>query len=192
MMPRAAAAIVAIVCWAGLAIQFSVTYDTQHNAVASLWVLARFFTILTNLGLALVMTWAAVGGRPAPLLIGGATIAILLVGIVYALLLAGLHELHGRAVIADILLHKVSPILMALWWLLFAPRAKLRWSAALWWSIYPLLYFAYVLVRGAEDGKYPYPFMDVGKLGWLQTLLNAGGIAMAFIVAGFLLVWIDR
>ena len=33
--------------------------------------------------------------------------------------------------------------------------------------------------------------MDVGKLGWPQTLINAGGIAMAFLLAGFLLVWFD-
>jgi hypothetical protein len=33
--------------------------------------------------------------------------------------------------------------------------------------------------------------MDVAKLGWLQTALNAGGIALAFIIAGLLLVWID-
>ena len=34
--------------------------------------------------------------------------------------------------------------------------------------------------------------MDVGKLGWTQTAINAGGIAMGFIVAGLLLVWIDQ
>jgi len=33
--------------------------------------------------------------------------------------------------------------------------------------------------------------MDVGKLGPVQTAINAGGIAMAFILAGFALVWID-
>ena len=192
MTLRIAAALVAIVCWAGLAIQFSATYAAHPDIAATLWILARFFTVLTNLALAVVTTWIAVGGRPSAMLLGGLTLAILLVGVVYASLLAGLHELRGPALVADILLHKVSPILMALWWLLFAPRNKLRWNAPLWWTAYPLLYFAYVLARGAEDGKYPYPFLDVGKLGWLQTALNAGGIAMAFILAGFLLVWIDR
>ena len=80
---------------------------------------------------------------------------------------------------------------MTLWWLLFAPRARLKSSAPLWWATYPLLYFAYAVARGQAGGRYPYPFMDVGKLGWPQTLLNAGGIAMAFLIAGFLLVWFD-
>lgn len=97
----------------------------------------------------------------------------------------------AAALVADILLHKVSPVLMVIWWLLFAPRARLKWSAPFWWGAYPLSYFAYALARASLDGKYPYPFMDVGKIGWLQTALNALGIAMAFILAGLLLVWID-
>jgi hypothetical protein len=34
--------------------------------------------------------------------------------------------------------------------------------------------------------------MDLGKLGWTQTALNAAAIAIAFILAGLALVWIDR
>ena len=185
------AAFVAIVCWAGLAVQFSASYQSHHHVLATLWVLARYFTIITNLLLAFAMTGVAVGRRVQPLLLGGLTIAILLVGAVYALLLQGLFHLSGGALVADVLLHKVSPVLMALWWLFYAPRAQLKWSAPLWWALYPLAYFAYALLRGSIDHLYPYPFIDLGKLGWLQTALNAGGIASSFILAGFALVWID-
>ena len=192
LMPRLAAAVVAIVCWTGLAIQFSASYANHPDVLVTLWILARFFTVLTNLLVAATMTWVATGGRASPNLLGGVTLAILLVGIIYWVLLRGLHVLAGPALIANILLHDVSPVLMALWWLLFAPRAKLRWSAALWWIAYPLAYLVYVLGRGQLDHKYPYPFLDVGKLGWTQAVLNVGGIALGFILAGFLLVWIDR
>jgi hypothetical protein len=190
-MPRLAAALVAIVCWAGLAVQFSSTYGNQHDVLASLWVLARFFTIITNLLLAVAMTMAATGGRVPAIVLGGLTLAILFVGVIYATLLQNLYHLTGGARVADILLHKVSPALMALWWLLFAPRKRLKWSAPLWWSLYPLGYLAYALGRGRLDGRYPYPFIDLGRLGWLQTALNSGGIALAFIIAGLTLVWID-
>ena len=190
-MRNAAAALVAIICWAGLAIQFSATFANQHHVVPTLWVLLRFFTVITNLAVAIVMTWVATGGRASARLLGGITISILLVGAVYMLLLRGLLELSGGALLADLLLHKVSPIAMALWWLLFAPRKALRWADALWWCLYPLGYFAYALARGHFDHRYPYPFVDVGKLGWTQTLINAGGIAMAFMLAGFVVVWID-
>jgi hypothetical protein len=191
-MRNAAAALVAIVCWAGLAVQFAATYGVQHDVTATLWVLARFFTILTNLLVAVTMTWVAIGRKVSPEVLGGLTLALLLVGVIYMTLLRGLMHLNGPALIADTLFHKVSPVLMALWWLLFAPRAKLRWSAPILWAIYPLGYLIYVLARGRMDGRYPYPFIDVGKLGWLQTALNVGGIALGFILAGFALVWIDR
>ena len=191
-MPRIAAALVAIICWAGLALEFSSSYANHPDVLVTLWILARFFTVLTNLLLALTMTWAALGGRPSANFLGGVTLAILLVGVVYWALLQGLEVLTGAHRIANILLHKVSPAAMALWWLLFAPRAKLRWSAPLWWFLYPFAYLVYALGRGALDQKYPYPFLDVGRIGWVQTALNVGGIAFGFILAGFALVWIDR
>ena len=190
-MRSAAAALVAIICWAGLAIQFSATFANQHHVIPTLWVLLRFFTVITNLIVAIAMTLEAIGKRLPPFVLGGATISILLVGVVYMTLLRGLVELSGGALLADTLLHKAAPVAMTLWWLLFAPRARLKSGAPLWWASYPLLYFAYAVARGQAGDRYPYPFMDVGKLGWPLTLINAGGIAMAFLLAGFLLVWFD-
>jgi hypothetical protein len=192
MMRKAAAALVALICWAGLAIQFSATFASQGDVVATLWVLLRFFTVLTNLAVAIVMTAEALGRRVPPLVLGGVTIAIILVGAVYMLFLRGLLELSGGALLADSLLHKVSPIAMALWWLALAPHRALKWDAPAKWAAYPIVYFAYALARAHFDNRYPYPFMDVGKLGWTQVLINAGGIAMAFIVAGVALVALDR
>ena len=68
---------------------------------------------------------------------------------------------------------------------------RLKFDAPLVWAAYPVAYFAYALTRGHFDGRYPYPFMDVGKIGWTQTALNAGGIALGFMLAGYVLVWID-
>jgi hypothetical protein len=190
-MRNLAAALVALICWAGLAIQFSATYATQHDVGATLWILLRFFTILTNLAVAITMTAVTIGRKVSPFLLGGLTLAIVLVGIVYMTLLRGLIELSGGALLADTLLHKVSPIAMTLWWLFFAPRARLNRGDPVLWASYPLAYFAYALVRAHYDGHYPYPFMNVAKLGWTQTAINAGGIAMGFLLGGLLLVWID-
>ena len=190
-MPRIAAALVALVCWAGLSIQFAATYGNHPDVATTVWILLRFFTVITNVFVAIAMTAVALGRRVSPFLLGGLTLAIMLVGVVYMTLLRGMMELSGGALLGDLLLHKVSPVAMALWWLLFAPRAKLGWNAPLWWSLYPLAYFAYAVGRGILGDKYPYPFMDVDKLGWVQTMLNAGGIAFGFILAGLGLVWVD-
>jgi hypothetical protein len=190
-MGRAAAAFIAILCWVGIAINFWASYSHTHDVLVSLWNLARFFTIISNLAVALAMTAVAAGKRVPPSVLGGLTLAILLVGIVYATLLRGLHPLSGPALVADYLLHYVSPVAMAAYWLLFVPRGRLRRSAPWWWVLFPTAYFIYALGRGRLDHRYPYPFIDVGKLGWQQVALNAAGIAFAFILAGFALVWID-
>lgn len=190
-MRNAAAALVAIVCWAGLGVQFAATLGHDHQVVSALWTLARFFTITTNLLVALLMTWIAIGRRVPPLILGGLTLSDLLVGVVYGLLLRGLHPLNGAALAANVLLHDVSPVLMALWWLLFAPRDRLQWNAPWLWALYPFAYLLYVLARGRFDGRYPYPFINPPKIGWAQTALNVGGIALGFIICGFALVWID-
>jgi hypothetical protein len=190
-MRNAFAALIAIVCWAGLAIQFSHTYGFEHQVPLTLWVIGRFFTVTTNLLVALVMTWVAIGRRTSAEVLGGLTLSIILVGVVYWALLQNLHHLTGSAQVANLLLHRASPFAMTLWWVLFAPRARLKWNAPWLWVAYPVAYFIYVLGRGRFDGRYPYPFIDVGHLGWLQVGINAAGIALAFILAGFLLVWID-
>jgi len=190
-MPRAAAALVALICWVGLVLQFSLSFAGQHDVVATLWALLRFFTIITNLLVAIAMTLIAIERPVSPLVLGGLALAILLVGIVYATLLAGLEHPAGLAALVNNLLHRLSSIAMALWWLFFAPRARLKPNAPLVWVAYPVVYFAYALARGHFDGRYPYPFIDVGKIGWVQTALNAGGIALGFVLVGYALVWTD-
>ncbi len=191
---RLTAAFVALVAWCGLAIQWQASSALTGDGAAALWAMLRFFTILTNLLVALVFTTAAAGAAWAarPFVLGGTTLAIILVGIVYFLLLRGLLELSAGALAADWLLHKATPALVPLWWLAFAPKGRLRWRDPFLWSLLPLVYFGYALARAAADGRYPYPFMDVARLGWGQTLLNALAIAAGFLAGGLLFVRLDR
>ncbi len=189
---RLAALLIALVAWVGLAVQLQASIGLTGSAGAALWAMARFFTVLTNLLVALTFTVAALRGRASPFALGGATLAILLVGIVFALLLNGLVELSGGALLADALLHRATPVLVPVWWLAFSPKGGLKQTDPFLWMLYPLCYFAYALARAQLDGRYPYPFMDAGRLGWLQTGLNAVEVAAGFLLAGLLLVWLDR
>ena len=137
-MARVAAVFIALVCWTGIAINLWNSYSHTHDLLATLWNVARFFTIICNVALAVAMTGVALGKRASPMLLGGLTLAILLVGIVYATLLKGLHPLSGLGLIADHLLHDATPILMSIYWLLFVPRGRLRWSTPWWWVTFPL------------------------------------------------------
>ena len=190
-MRRVAAGVIALMAWVGLAVQFRATFVLTGSVLETLAILLRFFTVITNLLVALTMSWVAAGRRVTPSWLGGVTLAILLVGIVYFTLLRGLVELSGGAVLADALLHKVVPALVALYWLL-PPHGGLRLRDPLLWTLYPLSYFGYALIRGAVEKRYPYPFIDVGRIGISQTLVNASLIAAAFLVGGLTLVALDR
>ncbi len=154
----------------------------------------RYFTVLGNVAVAVVFGGIAAGRRgcSAPVVVGGATLAIVLVGVVYALLLRGLLDLSGGAWVADVLLHWVTPVLAALYWLGLQPKRGLGAGAPLLWLAAPALYFAYALVRGAAEGRYAYPFLEVDRLGWGAVLLTAGVMAAGFLVAGYGMVWLDR
>ena len=59
-------------------------------------------------------------------------------------------------------------------------------------ATYPLAYFAYALVHGASDGKYPYPFMDIPKVGWASALTTLAIILVAYLLVGTVFVWLGR
>ena len=190
---RTAAALLAAITWTGLTVQFHATFALQGSLGSTLTVLLWYFTITTNLLVAVVFTGIAIGGDrfARPSLLGATTLYILLVGVIYGLLLHGIEELSGGSAIANILLHVVTPILVPIYWLIFTPKGKLNRRDPLLWAIYPLTYLFYALIRGEFTGRYPYPFLNVDQLGWPRTILNAFLIAAAFLVASQLFVWFD-
>lgn len=190
---RAAAAAIALVCWAGLAIQFNAIMDQGTSASMTLWIMLRYFTILTNLIVAIVFTGVALGkvAFTSPSLLGGATMAIVLVGVVYHLLLRGLLELSGGAKLADTILHYVTPISVLAFWLFLAPKGALTRRDLPLWIAYPLVYLVYALARGGAERIYAYPFLDVAKHGWPQVAVTSLLILLALLAGGFALIWVD-
>ena len=191
---RWAAALVAASAWIGIAVQFDASLRTVGSIAGTAWTMALFFTVIANLATAILFTGIAWGKESyaQPVVTGGATVIMLLVGITYALLLRGLIELSGGAKLADFLLHSVTPVLVPLFWLAFAPKGLLRWRDPWLWAAAPLLYLPYALARGAIGGRYAYPFIDVARIGGAQVALNALGLAVAFVGASFALVALDH
>jgi hypothetical protein len=191
---RLAAACIAAVAWAGLALQGIVVYQENSSVLLTLWILFAFFTITTNLLVAVVFTGIAMNRAVfrSAWVVAGTMLSILLVGVIYALLLHGLTELSGGSAVANVLVHMVTPVVVPLFWILFVVKGRLTWQNPLLWAIYPLAYLAYGLTRGTITGKYPYPFMDVLSLGWQKTAINSFWIAVAFMLCSFAIVWIDH
>jgi hypothetical protein len=191
---RAFAAGIAAIAWIGLIVQCVTTYSETLSLTVALWTLVAYFTITTNLLVALVFTFIAIKGNlpGSDAMVAGTMVSIALVGVVNALLLWGALELSGGSALVDKLLHVATPILVPLFWAFFARKGSLSWRDPWLWAIYPLAYLAYGITRGVATGKYAYPFLNAMKLGWQRTALNAFLIAIGFMVSGFAVVWIDH
>ncbi len=193
-VPRALALVIAASAIFGLAVQFAATFAQTGSIGASLWILLRYFTIIANLLVALVFAGVALRRTffDSPRVLGGTTLIILLVATVYQILLRGTLQQNGTEKLADLFLHSVTPLLVLVAWALYAPKGGLRTRDPLLWAAIPISYLGYALARGARDGLYPYPFIDVGQIGWAQTVINAVAIAVGFLVVGVVMVWFDR
>ena len=189
-MPRTtatAAGLIAILAWVGLAVQFDASFQSLHSIPNTTWIMLRYFTILTNLSVAVIFTAMALGLKVRASILGGVTISILLVGIVYGILLRGLIELSGGAKLADFILHTAVPILVPLYWLVLAERGELRRRDSIYWMAIPISYFIYALILGAYEGVYAYPFLDFPTIGIRATAAYAIAMAMGFYATGWIM-----
>jgi hypothetical protein len=108
---------------------------------------------------------------------------------IYHTLLAGLWRPTGLQLLADTLLHTVTPALFLVDFLAFPPGEAARWRSAWKALVFPLAYGAWSLVHGAATGFYPYPFLDVGKRGYgavlvTMLLMGAGFYAVTLALTG--------
>lgn len=189
LFARASAALVAVTGLAALTAQFGVSFGLTGSVGGTFWVLAGYFTVLTNVLVTLTFAAIATRGVAAPASWqAGLTLWILIVGVVYHLLLARLWAPEGLAWWADQGLHSAVPGLAALWWLGFAPKRGLTRRDAALWLVWPGLYLVYALVRGWFTGLYPYPFIDVAALGYGGVAVNGAALLVAFFLGGWALV----
>lgn len=189
--------------WSALAIQmylvFWVRWQEQASLLGGLVNFFSYFTVLSNTLVAVVLSHAAFGREGsarrfflAPATASGITASIVLVGLAYSLLLRHLWQPEGWQWLADELLHDVMPLVFVVYWWCCVEKGSLRLRHLLAWLLYPLVYFAYVLLRGHTIGVYPYPFIDVASLGFTQVLVNALAILLGFIAIGLLLLGLDH
>jgi hypothetical protein len=201
-MKRCVAA-AALAGWVGLAVQqyliFYSRWSTGASLLGGLVNFFSFFTVLTNTLVVVVLSYAVVHRDSAakrfflaPSVSSAIAVSIVLVSLAYNLLLRHLWQPEGFQFIADELLHDVMPLLFVVYWWRYVPKGALRFKHIGLWVLYPLVYFAYVLLRGDLLGQYQYPFIDVGTLGYPQVFMNAGGILTGFVLIALAVVGLDK
>jgi len=200
--------------WAGIAVGViglaldwwvifpSVAIVTEANPVARslpgtfiyFW---TFFTHLTNLWLVLTYAsvlsgWRWLGWFRRPVVMASAAAFITLVMLYYHFMLAPTLTMEGALAVATWLLHYVAPVLYLAWWALFAPHGMLRFKHIGLMLLPGVGYVAWVLLRGAVVGEYPYDILDAGKFGYVAVAIGVAALLVAVTIFSVILVFADR
>ena len=190
----------ALLTWTAIILQFVLILQNRvHSVSETLIQFFSYYTILTNILVACCFTTVAMKRAPGkhaffadPGVLAAIAVYITIVGGVYNLILRVLWAPTGLQFLVDELLHTVVPLVYVAFWLILAAKARLRWSNIYYWLLYPLGYFIAILIRGALSGFYPYPFINVTKLGWPQVIVNSALVTGSFILLSLLVIFLSR
>ncbi len=198
---RTAAGVIAAIAWAAVIGQLAIGFVHAPARGQPYWRvpidLYGYFTIWSNTLVALVATTAArrhpgQGLLTTPGTRAATVVYILVVGAIYNTLLIGLNPVSGFGWVTDRLLHMVVPAAYPLWWLLAVPRGQIGWGLLLPGLAFPTAYSFVALAKGAITGRYAYFFIDLGKFGVTQVLINIAGLVLLFAALMAMLIAFDR
>lgn len=196
---RIAQFIIASITWVAVILQFYLQIVNRTTAVPEAVIrYFSYFTILTNLLVAVCFTSLLLKERKAerffkqPSVLTGVTVYILIVGLVYNLVLRSQWNPQGLQLLADNLLHSITPLFALLYWIVYVPAKEISWKQTPAWMLYPFFYLIYIMIRGSFSNFYPYFFIDVSKLGYTKAFTNAVYVTVAFFAVSLVLIWIGR
>lgn len=106
--------------------------------------------------------------------------SVMVTGIVYNGLLRGMEQDTALYRFNDAVQHIVNPVLAPAVWAAFDPHGQITARRAGLASVIPLMWAAVTLARGARIDWYPYPFLDVPRMGYRGV-----GVALSVVLAGF-------
>jgi len=189
---------IAVVEWLALIVQlvlFVLVYPlTPVGVLQGVLLFGSFFTIISNLLVAVAATRIALQPNAAAhgKLPGAVAVYITIVAVIWFILLRGTYPLGGIGAVVDALMHEIIPPVYVIVWIAFLPHGLLRVRDAATWLILPLCYAAWMFGRGAVDGWYPYPFLNVASIGYPRAMVVTVEFVALFFVVGLIFVGLDR
>jgi hypothetical protein len=193
--------LIAVVACLGPVLQYGLMVhdETLVSAAVKSVEFFSYFTILSNMLAAAALTaplaapasrfaaWAEQSGPRAAI-----ATYLAITGVVYHLLLASQWSPRGLRLLADTLLHTVTPIAYLADLVLRGGQGQARWIAAAKAMAFPALFGVWTLVHGALSGWYPYPFMNVSKRGYPAVVLTMVEMSLAFAAVALIFVTLSR
>ncbi len=177
----------------GVSVQFIISINraiAEDNSVSQVVInMLGYFTILTNTFAAVVLTILSLLPNSkigkvfaTPEVFGCVVSSMLWVGIGFHLLLSDYWSPDGMEAVSNYLNHYIVPSSLLIVWLIFPPETQISKRTPLLWEIYPLIYGAYIIIRGEIIDKYPYPFFDINVIGYPKALWN--GLVILIVILG--------
>jgi hypothetical protein len=200
---RILAAATAAACWLGLALQFALIIQATQGVadsgglkfplLAAVAVFLSFLTLQITFVVALITSRAVLAASPiVSNRVSSALAAYMVAGsIIFSVALQPYWHHAGTQLLADVLLHGLTPVLYLAFWLA-APKSPLQWRDAILWLFYPAIYLALLLFAARWTGFYPYPFVDVRLLGFWSLLFNGVALGITFLSIGLAIVLVSR
>ena len=155
-----------------------------------------FFTIWSTIVVAIVAGYFVYQPRAASprfqTIWLSALLMISVTGLIYHFALADLVDTQGAAAVSNACNHILTPLAFVLAWLIVGPRGWISLKLIMASFILPLSWILLTLIRGAIVDAYPYPFVNVVKLGYGLVLMNLVVILLACCVLALLLWGVDK
>ena len=158
-----------------------------------------FFTILTNILVAVYMTQLFIGfvsktkNSALPITyLTQLTVYITIVGFVYQVALRHIWNPQGLDRIVDELLHTLIPLAIIIYWYLDESKKYDSYKNIPKWLIYPVCYLVFILIRGHFSVYYPYPFINVNQIGIQLAGINAALLILFFIMISCLFIFLGK
>jgi hypothetical protein len=83
--------------------------------------------------------------------------------------------------LANQLVRTIVPLLVVIGWVTFGPRGLTTARIAGLSLLFPVCWLAFTLIRGAVIHWYPYPFIDVTRIGYSKAVLNCFWVALLLL-----------
>ncbi|MEL7445098.1 MAG: Pr6Pr family membrane protein [Pseudomonadota bacterium] len=187
--------------WTTLVAKYIVeaTSGEHANHFAALLDYLSYFTHLSVFLVALAFSTVLLGPEDGlrkffekPATRAAIALYIIAVAVVHHLLLADLQVRAGWSAATNTMLHTVIPILYVIDWLVYAPKRRMTYRAIPFWLIYPAAYGVWAVGTGYIAGAYPYPFLDLNKLGLPGVGISMAGFVALFSIGAALFITIGK
>jgi len=158
------------------------------------WNFFGYFTIQTNLIAAATLIIAArFTGLERPqwveyLRAFAATYLVIVISVYWTLLAP---TADNKWEWSNLVLHGLSCLVLVADWLIEGPRTRLPLRHVWLVLVYPVVWLIVILIRGATDGWFPYPFLDPDK-GYASIAVVVAGIFVAGLVLGGVMFSVTR